>query len=56
LNIQQDNKARDFFIKGGYRTVPQLFVNDKLLCKGGSDGLVKMSKEDIKNRIKQLAK
>ena len=55
LNIQQDNKARDFFINGGYRTVPQLFVNDKLLCKGGADGLVKMSKEDIKNRIKQLA-
>ena len=26
LNIQEDNQARDFFIKTGYRTVPQMFV------------------------------
>jgi glutaredoxin len=54
LNIQQDNKARDFFVKGGFRTVPQVFFNDKLLCEGGSDGLAQMSKEQIQGRIKQL--
>ena len=56
LNIQEDNKARDFFIKTGYRTVPQIFVGDKLLCEGGSDGLVRMTKEDIQNKVLELSK
>ena len=56
LNIQEDNKARDFFIRAGYRTVPQMFVGDKLLCEGGSDGLVRMTKEDIQNKVLELSK
>jgi glutaredoxin len=36
LNIQEDSQARDFFVKSGFRTVPQIFVNDTLLCSGGS--------------------
>ena len=51
LNIQEDKDARDFFVKSGLRSVPQIFVNDKLLCKGGSDGLVEMSKEDINKKV-----
>ena len=54
LNIQEDSNARDFFMKSGFRTVPQIFVDDKLLCEGGSDGLVKMSKKDIQNRVIEL--
>ena len=49
-------KARDFFIKTGYRTVPQMFVGDRLLCEGGSDGLVRMTKEDIQNKVLELTK
>ena len=56
LNIQEDNQARDFFIKTGYRTVPQMFVGDRLLCEGGSDGLVRMTKEDIQNKVLELTK
>ena len=56
VNIQQDSKARDFFLQGGYRTVPQMFVNDKLLCEDGSDGLVRMTKEEIQNKILELSK
>ncbi len=56
LNIQEDNKARDFFIKTGYRTVPQMFVGDRLLCEGGSDGLVRMTKEDIQKKVLELSK
>ena len=54
LNIQEDSNAREFFMKSGFRTVPQIFVDDKLLCEGGSDGLVKMSKKDIQNRVLEL--
>ena len=50
LNIQEDSQARDFFVKSGFRTVPQIFVNDTLLCSG-SDGLVQMSKEDIQDKF-----
>ncbi|HJP12507.1 MAG: glutaredoxin [Rhodospirillaceae bacterium] len=56
VNIQKDAEARDFFIQGGYRTVPQMFVNDKLLCKDGSDGLVRMTKEEIQNKMLELSK
>ena len=54
LNIQEDIDARDFFVKSGFRTVPQIFVNDQLLCNGGSDGLVQMTKEDIQNKVIEL--
>ena len=54
LNIQEDIDARDFFVKSGFRTVPQIFVDDQLLCKGGSDGLVQMTKEDIQNKVIEL--
>ena len=54
LNIQEDSNARDFFVKSGFRTVPQIFVNDTLLCKGGSDGLVQMSKEDIQDKFLEI--
>jgi len=54
LNIQEDKDARDFFVKSGFRTVPQIFVNDKLLCKGGSDGLAQMSREDIHNKVFEI--
>ena len=54
LNIQEDSNARDFFIKSGFRTVPQIFVNDTLLCSGGSDGLVKMSKKDIQDKFLEI--
>ena len=54
LNIQEDSDARNFFMKSGFRTVPQIFVNDTLLVKGGSDGLVQMSKEDIQNKVLEI--
>jgi hypothetical protein len=33
-----------------------MFVNDKLLCEDGSDGLVRMTKEEIQNKILELSK
>ena len=54
LNIQEDSDARNFFMKSGFRTVPQILVNDTLLVKGGSDGLVQMSKEDIQNKVLEI--
>ena len=48
------HQARDFFVKSGFRTVPQIFVNDTLLCSGGSDGLVQMSKEDIQDKFLEI--
>ena len=55
LNIQEDSAARDFFFYSGFRTVPQIFVDDQLLCEGGSDGLVKMSKKDIQDKVIELS-
>jgi len=41
-------------VKSGFRTVPQIVVNDTLLCQGGSDGLVQMSKRDIQDKYLEI--
>jgi len=54
LDINKDKDSFDFFIKSGHRSVPQIYVGSYLLCEGGSDGLVKMTKDQIHNKVLEL--
>jgi len=54
VNIGTDSQARDFVVNAGHRTVPQLYVKDKLLVEGGYQGLAKVPVETIKQRIEEL--
>lgn len=47
VNIETDTEARDFLISEGHRTMPQLYLNGKLLIEGGAQGLKKYNKDDI---------
>jgi len=38
INIEQDSEARSWLLNEGHRSVPQIYVNDKLL-EGGLTGL-----------------
>ena len=50
-NIGTDPEARKFIMSEGHRTVPQIYNDGKLLVPGGYDGLSKLTKENIMERI-----
>ena len=39
VNIEQDLEARQWILEQGHRTVPQIYINDRLV-EGGFNGLV----------------
>jgi glutaredoxin 3 len=41
VNIEQVPSAREFLIKQGHRTLPQIYQDGKLLVEGGYQGLAK---------------
>jgi glutaredoxin 3 len=51
VNIEEDAEAREFILEQGHRTVPQLYVGDRLLVEGGWQGLSRLSTEEIIARI-----
>ena len=51
INIEEDPAARDFIMKQGHRTVPQIYLNGSLFVEGGWQGLSKMSAEQILEKI-----
>lgn len=51
VNIEQDQKARDFIMAQGHRTVPQIYFNGSLFVEDGWQGLSKMSAEQILEKI-----
>lgn len=54
INVSINMDAKKFLFDNGYKTVPQFFVNDKLLVTGGWSGLSDISPEDLKKRIAAL--
>ena len=53
IRIDLDNDARNFLLGEGHRSVPQLYVGDKLLVEGGFPALRMMSSEDFKGKINE---
>jgi len=51
INIEQDTEAREFIQQQGLRTVPQIFMDNKIFVAGGWSGLSKMTAEDILSEI-----
>ena len=51
INIEQDTEAREFIQQQGLRTVPQIFMDNKIFVEGGWTGLSKMTAEEILSEI-----
>lgn len=47
INIETNQLARDFLKEKGHKTVPQIYLNNRLLVEGGATGLMKLSPENI---------
>jgi len=54
VNIDQDKEAREFLIKEGHTTVPQIYVLDSVLVEGGYAGLKELSAHEIWTRVQKL--
>jgi len=51
-NVSENKAGLTFLKSAGHTTVPQIYNNFDLLVEGGYDGLAKLSKEDIIERVK----
>lgn len=51
VNIETDSTAREFILAQGHKSVPQIYVGDRLLVSGGWQGLSQLTTEEILNRI-----
>jgi|TARA_B100000085_G_C18524055_1_gene504929 glutaredoxin len=56
VNIEHDPEARNLLVQNGFRSVPQIFYNKKLLVEGGADGLKKETKETLQEKIDACSK
>ena len=54
INIEEDRDDRNFLVEQGLRSVPQIFVGKKLLVAGGANELVRLSTEQINERVEQI--
>ena len=54
INIEEDINGRNFLVDQGLRSVPQIFVGNKLLVAGGANELVRLSTEEINERIESI--
>lgn len=51
IRIDEDSKAKEFILEEGHRTVPQIYYNGQLFVEGGFQGLVKLTEEQIKEKL-----
>lgn len=47
VKIDEDFEAADFIKKEGHRSIPQLYLNGKLLVQGGYAGLLTLNDLDF---------
>ena len=50
-NIENDYEAREFILEQGHRSVPQIYLGDRLFVEGGWAGLSTMTKEEIEESM-----
>jgi len=49
--IDEDLEAREWLIGQGHRSAPQIYLGDELFVEGGYQGLVKLSDEELFNKL-----
>lgn len=50
INIMTNSTAREYLIQQGYKTVPQIYFEGKLLVEGGYTGLSKVSYDELQEK------
>ena len=53
IDVSEDATALEFIKSKGHRTVPQIYLEGRLLVEGGYDGLTKLLPNDLIHRMQQ---
>jgi glutaredoxin-like protein NrdH len=53
VDVIEDATALEFIKSKGHRTVPQIYLEGRLLVEGGYDGLSKLRPNDLTHRMQQ---
>ena len=51
VKIDEDVSAKDFVLGQGHRTVPQIYLGNKLFVEGGFQGLSKLTEDQLKEKL-----
>ena len=51
VRIDEDATAKEFILREGHRTVPQIYKGTQLFVEGGYQGLAKLSDQDLQERL-----
>ena len=51
IDITRDATAKDFVIKAGHRSVPQIYQNGELFVEGGYVGLIQLDDDELKQKL-----
>ena len=51
VRIDEDTEAKQFILEKGHRTVPQIYLNDDLFVEGGYQGLIKLTENQLKEKL-----
>lgn len=51
IKVDEDFEAREFILREGHRTVPQIYLGDKLFVEGGFTGLSKLSEDQLRDKL-----
>ena len=53
IDVSEDATSLEFIKSKGHRTVPQIYLEGRLLVEGGYDGLTKLRPNDLTHRMQQ---
>ena len=51
VKIDENIDAKEFILKQGHKTVPQIYYNDQLFVEGGYSGLAKLSDQELRQKL-----
>jgi glutaredoxin 3 len=51
INIVEDTNARKMLKEHGHKTVPQIYINEKLFVEGGYTGLSSQDPSELKTKL-----
>lgn len=55
VNVEQTPGAREWLLEQGHRSVPQLYLDDKIFVEGGYQGLAKLSDVELHQRLGDIS-
>lgn len=54
IKVDETPEAKEFIVNEGHRTVPQIYLDNKLFVEGGFQGLSRLTESEIKDKMRQI--